>query len=43
VLRSYIPAEEAAKEWMKDPEFEFVLAAAVIKAHDDAGLTQGTD
>jgi hypothetical protein len=41
VIRSYIPVEEAAREWMEDPEFravydaledEFALAATLIKA-----------
>ena len=40
MIHSYIPVEEAAREWMKDPEFraaydalevEFALAAALIK------------
>jgi ribosome-binding protein aMBF1 (putative translation factor) len=49
MTRRYIPVEEAAKEWMKDPEFraeydaledEFTLASALIKARGDADLTQ---
>src|SRR5208337_3147528 len=49
MTRRYIPVEEAAKEWMKDPEFraeydaledEFALASALIKARADAALTQ---
>ncbi len=49
MIRKYIPVEEAAKEWMKDPEFrkaydaleeEFALASALIKARGDADLTQ---
>jgi ribosome-binding protein aMBF1 (putative translation factor) len=45
----YIPVEEAAKKWMKNPTFraeydvledEFALASALIKARDDAALTQ---
>jgi ribosome-binding protein aMBF1 (putative translation factor) len=49
MTRRYIPVEEAAKEWMKDPEFvaaydaledEFALASALIKARGDAELTQ---
>jgi len=49
MTRKYIPVEEAAKEWMKDPEFraaydaledQFALASALIKARSDAGLTQ---
>jgi ribosome-binding protein aMBF1 (putative translation factor) len=47
--RKYIPVEEAAKKWMKNPEFrkeydaleeEFALASALIKARGDADLTQ---
>src|SRR5271155_2774989 len=49
MTRRYIPVEEAAKEWMKDPEFrtaydaledEFALASALIKARGDADMTQ---
>ncbi len=49
MTRRDIPVEEAAKEWMKDPEFraeydaledEFALASALIKARGDADLTQ---
>jgi len=49
MTRKYIPVEEVAKEWMKDPEFraeydaledEFALASALIKARGDADLTQ---
>ena len=49
MTRKYIPVEEVAKEWMKDPAFvaaydaleeEFALAAALIKARADAGMTQ---
>jgi ribosome-binding protein aMBF1 (putative translation factor) len=45
----YIPADETAKEWMKDPEFraaydaledEFSLASALIEARDRADMTQ---
>jgi transcriptional regulator with XRE-family HTH domain len=48
-MRKYIPVEEAAKEWMKDPEFvaaydaledEFALASALIKARGNADMTQ---
>jgi hypothetical protein len=48
-MPEFIPVEEAAKEWMKDPEFraeydaledEFALASALIKARGDAHLTQ---
>jgi ribosome-binding protein aMBF1 (putative translation factor) len=47
--RQTIPAGEAFKEWRKDPgyvaaydalEEEFALAAALLKARGDAGLTQ---
>src|SRR5271167_2662267 len=47
--RKYIAVEEAAKAWMKDPEFraaydaledEFALASALIKARGDADMTQ---
>src|SRR5271154_2630951 len=49
MTRKYIPVEEAAKEWMKDPEFraaydaledEFALASALIRARGDADMTQ---
>ena len=49
MTRRYIPVEEAAKKWMKDPAFraeydaledEFALASALIKARGDADLTQ---
>ena len=49
MTRKSIPVEEAAKEWMKDPEFraeydaledEFALASALIKARGEAHLTQ---
>src|SRR5580698_3279136 len=49
MTRRYIPVEEAAKKWMKDPAFraaydaledEFALAAALIKARGDADMTQ---
>jgi phage-related protein/DNA-binding XRE family transcriptional regulator len=49
MTRSTIPVEDAAREWMKDPEFraaydalddEFALAAALIKARGDADMTQ---
>lgn len=45
----FIPVEEAAKDWFKDPEFaaeyealeeEFALAAALIKARSAAQMTQ---
>jgi len=47
--RRFIPVEEAAKEWMKDPEFraeydaleeEFALASALIHARSEADMTQ---
>ncbi len=49
MTRKFIPVEEAAKEWMKDPEFraaydaledEFALAAALIRARGEADMTQ---
>jgi ribosome-binding protein aMBF1 (putative translation factor) len=49
MTRKYIPVEEVAKEWMKDPEFvaaydalenEFAVATALIKARSDAEMTQ---
>ena len=49
MTRTYIPVEEAAVEWMKDPAFktaydalegEFALASALIKARGDADMTQ---
>jgi DNA-binding XRE family transcriptional regulator len=49
MTRNTIPVEEAAKSWMKDPEFraaydaledEFALASALIKARADADMTQ---
>ena len=48
-MRKFIPVEEVAKEWFKDPEFvaaydaleeEFALASALIKARAKADLTQ---
>jgi len=48
-MRKFIPVEEAAKEWFKNPAFveayealedEFALASALIKARGDAGMTQ---
>jgi ribosome-binding protein aMBF1 (putative translation factor) len=48
-MRKYIPVEEVAKEWMKDPDFvaaydaledEFAVASALIKARSDAEMTQ---
>jgi transcriptional regulator with XRE-family HTH domain len=49
VKRKFIPVEEVAKEWMKNPEFvaaydaledEFALASALIKARGEADMTQ---
>lgn len=49
MTRKYIPVEEVAKEWMKDPKFreaydaleeEFALAKAFIHARAQADLTQ---
>lgn len=48
-MRKFIPVEEVAKEWMKDPAFvaaydaledEFAMASALIKARRDADMTQ---
>ncbi len=49
MTRKFIPVEEAAKAWMKNPEFraaydaledEFALAAALIRARGEADMTQ---
>lgn len=49
MTRKYIPVEEAAKEWFKNPNFvkeydaleeEFSLASALIEARARANLTQ---
>ncbi len=49
MTRKFIPVEEAARDWVKDPEFraaydaleeEFAVVSALIKARADAGLTQ---
>ncbi len=49
MTRRYVPVEEVAKKWMKNPEFraaydaledEFALASALIKARGDADMTQ---
>lgn len=49
MTRKFIPVEEVAGEWFKDPEFraaydaledEFALASALIEARGRAGLTQ---
>jgi len=48
-MRKFIPVEEVAKEWMKDPAFvaaydaledEFAMALALVKARRDAHMTQ---
>jgi transcriptional regulator with XRE-family HTH domain len=48
-MRKFIPVEEVAKEWMKNPEFvaaydalddQFAVAAALIKARGEADMTQ---
>lgn len=48
-MRKFIPVEELANEWMKNPEFraaydaleeEFALASALIRARGDAGMSQ---
>jgi hypothetical protein len=47
--RKFIPVEEAFREWRKDPKYvaaydaledEFAVAAALIKARGEAGMTQ---
>jgi ribosome-binding protein aMBF1 (putative translation factor) len=49
MTRKFIPVEQAAKEWFKNPEFsaaydaleeEFALAEALIKARAQAEMTQ---
>jgi ribosome-binding protein aMBF1 (putative translation factor) len=49
VTRKFIPVEEVAKEWMRDPAFvgacdaledEFAMASALITARRDADMTQ---
>jgi ribosome-binding protein aMBF1 (putative translation factor) len=49
MTRKFIPVEEAAKDWFKDPKFvaaydsledEFALADALIKARGQADMTQ---
>ena len=49
MTRKMISVEEAAKDWLKDPEFaaeydaleeEFALAAALIRARNAADMTQ---
>src|ERR1700726_2198188 len=48
-MRKFIPVEEVAKEWCKDPDFvaaydaledEFAVASALIKARSEADMTQ---
>jgi ribosome-binding protein aMBF1 (putative translation factor) len=50
MCRKFIPVEEAFREWRKDPNYvaayealedEFAVAAALIKARGNAGMTQG--
>jgi ribosome-binding protein aMBF1 (putative translation factor) len=47
--RNFIPVEEAAKQWLKNPAFvaeydaleeEFALATAMIRARTEADMTQ---
>ena len=47
--QKFIPVEEAAKQWLKDPAFvaeynaleeEFALASAIIQARNAAEMTQ---
>jgi ribosome-binding protein aMBF1 (putative translation factor) len=49
MMRKFIPVEEVAKEWFKDPEFraaydaledEFALIEALIRARAHADMTQ---
>jgi ribosome-binding protein aMBF1 (putative translation factor) len=49
MTRKYIPVEEAAREWFKDPRFvaeydaleeEFALATALIRTRAAANMTQ---
>jgi transcriptional regulator with XRE-family HTH domain len=49
MMRKFIPVEEVAKEWMKDPAFlaeysalehQFAMASAFIKARGNANMTQ---
>jgi ribosome-binding protein aMBF1 (putative translation factor) len=49
MTRKYVPVEEAARDWFKDPRFakdydaleeEFALAAAMIRARGAAEMTQ---
>ncbi len=49
MTRKFIPVEEAAKAWFRDPAFveaydaledEFALASALIRARGDADMTQ---
>lgn len=48
-MRKFIPVQEAAERWKKNPEFvaaydaleaEFALATALVKARADADMTQ---
>jgi ribosome-binding protein aMBF1 (putative translation factor) len=49
MTRKYIPVEETAKKWFRNPAFveaydaleeEFALASALIKARSEADMTQ---
>lgn len=49
MTRKFVPVEEAAKKWFKNPEFraaydaleeEFALAQALISARGEANMTQ---
>jgi len=49
MTRKFIPVEDAAKAWMKDPAFraaydaleeEFALATALVRARAEADMTQ---
>ncbi len=49
MTRTYIPVKKVATKWMKDPDFvaaynaledEFALASALLKARNDADMTQ---
>ena len=49
MIHKFIPVEEVAKKWMKDPEFvaaydalehEFAVTSALIKARGEAHMTQ---
>jgi hypothetical protein len=49
VSRRFIPVEEVAKKWMRDPDFvaaydaledEFAAATALVKGHSEGDMTQ---